>query len=76
VSTKAAKGYLAARPGTSNHGWGLAADLGVGGYASADYAWMRANAPAFGWDNPGWARPGGTKAEPWHWEFNPMGAAA
>jgi hypothetical protein len=69
VITKRAKGYLAATPGTSNHGWGLALDLNIGGYASADYKWLRANAPRFGWDNPGWARPGGSKNEPWHWEF-------
>jgi hypothetical protein len=76
VSTKAAKGYLAAKPGTSNHGWGLAADLVVGGYSSADYQWLLHNAPQFGWSNPGWAQAGGTKHEPWHYEFNPTGAAA
>jgi LAS superfamily LD-carboxypeptidase LdcB len=76
VSTKAAKGYLAARPGTSNHGWGLAADVQVGGYGSADYQWLLHNAPAYGWSNPGWARAGGSKHEPWHYEFNPAGAAA
>jgi hypothetical protein len=74
VSTKARKGNLAAKPGTSNHGWGLALDLVVGGYGSTDYLWLRANAPAFGWDNPDWARPGGSKHEPWHWEYQPAGA--
>jgi hypothetical protein len=69
VITKRAKGNLAAEPGTSNHGWGLALDLVVGGYSSADYAWLRVNAPRYGWDNPTWARPGGSKHEPWHWEF-------
>jgi hypothetical protein len=69
VITKRHKPGLAAEPGTSNHGWGLALDLVVGGYSSADYAWLRANAPHYGWDNPGWARPGGSKHEPWHWEF-------
>jgi D-alanyl-D-alanine carboxypeptidase len=73
VSTKAEKGYLAAKPGTSNHGWGLAADLAIG---TADYEWLRASAPRFGWDNPTWARPGGSKPERWHWEFTPPGAAA
>jgi hypothetical protein len=77
VSTKAAKGYLAAKPGTSNHGWGLAADLDVGSYSDARYLWMRANAPRFGWDNPAWGQPGGSGPhESWHWEFNPTGAAA
>jgi hypothetical protein len=70
VSVYARKPGLAARPGTSNHGWGLAADLVVGGYGDARYLWMRANAPSFGWDNPGWARPGGSKREPWHFEYH------
>lgn len=71
VRAKATKGHLAAEPGTSNHGWGIAADLagGLQSYGTAPYAWMRANAPRFGWDNPTWARPGGSKNEPWHWEF-------
>lgn len=30
VSTKASRGKWAATPGTSNHGWGLAVDLGGG----------------------------------------------
>jgi hypothetical protein len=71
VATKAAKGWLAAKPGTSNHGWGLALDLadGMTSYSSAQYQWMRQNAPTYGWDNPAWARPEGSKHEPWHWEF-------
>jgi hypothetical protein len=76
VSTKAAKPGLAAVPGTSNHGWGLAADVQVGGYGSADYQWLLHNAPAYGWSNPGWAQAGGSKHEPWHYEYNPTGAAA
>jgi len=69
VATKAAKGYLAAVPGTSNHGWGLAVDICAESYAGSRWAWLAANAPAFGWDNPDWARPGGSKYEPWHWEY-------
>lgn len=71
VAVKASRGYLAAVPGTSNHGWGLAVDLGggVNSYGTAEYQWMRDNAPDFGWDNPTWARPGGNKNEPWHWEY-------
>jgi hypothetical protein len=63
---------LAAEPGTSNHGWGLAVDLcdGIESAGSSRYAWMRDNAPAYGWDNPIWARPGGSgPQEAWHWEF-------
>jgi hypothetical protein len=76
VSTKAAKGYLAAKPGTSNHGWGLAADLAIGGFGSADYEWVKANGPAYGWHCPAWAQQGGSKPESWHVEYTPPGAAA
>jgi D-alanyl-D-alanine carboxypeptidase len=71
VRVRALKPGLAARPGTSQHGWGLAVDLG-GGVESADehYAWLRENAPDYGWENPDWARRGGSGPyEPWHWEF-------
>ena len=69
VATKAAKGYLAAVPGTSNHGWGLAVDICPETYSGSRWSWLAANAPAYGWDNPDWARPGGSKYEPWHWEY-------
>ncbi|MCF4121495.1 D-alanyl-D-alanine carboxypeptidase family protein [Antribacter sp. KLBMP9083] len=72
VATKTIKPDLAAVPGTSEHGLGLAVDLsdGLQSYGTAKYEWMRANAPAFGWDNPDWARAAGTKNEPWHWEYD------
>jgi LAS superfamily LD-carboxypeptidase LdcB len=52
-------GGLAARPGTSQHGWGLAVDIDVN---AAGQAWLRANAARYGFfeDVP---------REPWHWEF-------
>lgn len=67
----ARKPGLAARPGTSEHGWGLAIDVcdGPDQVNSARRDWFLKNAPEFGWDNPPWARPGGSKPEPWHWEF-------
>ncbi len=71
---KARRGGYAARPGTSEHGWGLAVDLCDGvdqGPSSPTYAWLRANAPAYGWENPLWARGGGGPYEPWHWEYMP-----
>lgn len=60
---------LAAVPGTSNHGWGLAVDLGCGiqNYGSAQYRWMTAHAGAYGWVHPSWALH--NPFEPWHWEF-------
>ncbi|GLZ39187.1 hypothetical protein Acsp05_28110 [Actinokineospora sp. NBRC 105648] len=71
VRLYAVKPALAAVPGTSNHGWGLAVDLcgGVQSFGSAEYAWMISNAALFGWSNPPWARPGRGREEPWHWEF-------
>ncbi|GAA1718579.1 hypothetical protein GCM10009809_13060 [Isoptericola hypogeus] len=74
VAVKASKGYLAAVPGYSNHGWGVAVDLGGGVdiFGTAQYEWLRENAPKFGWDNPGWARADGRKPEAWHWEYSPL----
>lgn len=55
------QGGLAAVPGTSNHGWGLATDLDLD--ASA-LEWMRSNAWRYGFveDVP---------REPWHWTYRP-----
>ncbi len=71
VRLYAQKPALAAVPGTSNHGWGLALDLcgGAQSFGSPRYAWLRGNAPSFGWVNPEWAWPGRGREEPWHWEF-------
>jgi LAS superfamily LD-carboxypeptidase LdcB len=66
---------LAAVPGTSNHGWGLAVDLGCGVQSSrsAQYRWMIANAGRFGWVHPSWAFH--DPFEPWHWEFGHLSGA-
>ncbi|SHF77222.1 NlpC/P60 family protein [Geodermatophilus nigrescens] len=68
------KPALAAVPGTSNHGWALAVDLcgGVHVAGTAQWTWMTQNAGRFGFVNPDWARPGGEKPEPWHWEFGDL----
>ncbi|MGY1619841.1 D-alanyl-D-alanine carboxypeptidase family protein [Geodermatophilus sp. SYSU D00691] len=65
------KPALAAVPGTSNHGWGLAVDLcgGIESFGTPQYAWMVANAGRFGWLHPTWADPGNGREEPWHWEY-------
>lgn len=62
---------LAAQPGTSEHGWGLALDLscGVQSFRTTQHAWVARNASRFGWILPQWARRSGSKPEPWHWEF-------
>ena len=58
-----------APPCRSNHGWGLAADINVGGFNSPVYKWLEANAHKYGYVNPPWAKPGGSKPEAWHWEY-------
>ena len=71
VRLKQEKGPIAATPGRSNHGWGLAIDIsGLGSQGSAEYNWLRANGPAYGWNHPSWARQGGSgPIEVWHWEY-------
>ena len=56
------QGGLAARPGTSNHGWGLAVDTDVNDARTLD--WIRTNGPRFGFVEA-------VPREPWHWEFRP-----
>jgi len=58
------QGGLAAEPGTSNHGWGKAVDLGGGANnnRTPENNWLRANAPRFGFTT--------IAREPWHWEWN------
>lgn len=53
------QGGLAAAPGTSDHGWGMAVDLDLDAKAQA---WMRQNASAYGFAED-------TPREPWHWAF-------
>jgi len=67
----AAKPGLAARPGTSNHGWGIAVDLcgGVESFDTEQHIWLAETARDFGWSNPEWAQATGSKPEPWHWEY-------
>ncbi|WP_062464285.1 S-layer homology domain-containing protein [Demequina soli] len=72
LASRARYGWMAAVPGTSNHGWGEAIDLAgeslPGGYDGEAYRWLIAALPEHGWTLPTWARPDGTKPEPWHLE--------
>jgi hypothetical protein len=63
------QGGLAARPGTSNHGWGTALDLGGGANSrgTKQNDWLMANAGRFGFST--------IPREPWHWEYKGSGAA-
>ena len=78
VVLRAAKPTLAAVPGTSNHGWGVAVDLcdGIQTFGSPTHDWMLANSMRFGWFHPTWAEPTGSKPEPWHWEYAGTAIAA
>ena len=71
VAVKAAKPALAAPPGSSNHGWGVATDLcdGIQQFGSPSHRWMQDNSLIYGFFHPAWAQQGGSKPEPWHWEF-------
>ncbi len=71
ASVRAKRGSLAAAPGKSMHGWGLAIDLCSSETSSREiYAWLNTNGEVFGWANPSWAkRGGGGKYEPWHFEY-------
>jgi len=63
---------LAAGPSTSQHGWGVAADLcgGIQDPGSPANTWMKAHAGLYGWFHPAWAEPNGSRPEPWHWEYS------
>ncbi|WP_432540644.1 M15 family metallopeptidase [Kineococcus sp. SYSU DK002] len=71
IDVKARKPGLAAKPGTSRHGLGIAVDLGGGiqNATSAQHLWMDRNAALYGWINPAWAQNRSGQFEPWHWEF-------
>lgn len=53
------QGGLAARPGTSDHGWGKSVDLRLDASAQA---WIRAHGAEFGFSE-------NVSREPWHWTY-------
>lgn len=61
---------MAARPGRSKHGSGIAADFcgGVQDDGSVQFKWMTANSEKYNWIHPDWAAR--NSFEPWHWEFD------
>lgn len=71
IVVKASRGFWAATPGRSLHGLGIAIDLcgGINDFGTTQHLWMLQNAPRFGFYHPNWASAGGSKPEPWHWEF-------
>lgn len=63
---------LAAQPGTSNHGWGIAVDLcgGTERFGTPQHDWLSSHGATYGWAHPAWAAAGGGKPEPWHFEYS------
>jgi len=55
------QGGLAAKPGTSEHGWGMAADLDLNSKA---LSWMRTNGAKYGFQE-------NVPRESWHWAYKP-----
>jgi hypothetical protein len=72
VRLKEEKGKWAATPGTSNHGWAMAADCAYSdprGFAR--WLWDHtATAREHGWYSPKWTHDGVGIEEPWHWEYD------
>jgi LAS superfamily LD-carboxypeptidase LdcB len=62
-------GNLAARPGTSVHGWALACDFGggVASHGTPQKTWMNQHAPPYGWHPRG---DGFAQREAWHFEYD------
>lgn len=56
------QGGLAAKPGTSEHGWGMATDLDLN---SSALSWMRQNGEKYGYVN-------NVARESWHWAYKPQ----
>ncbi|WP_066041886.1 M15 family metallopeptidase [Herbiconiux solani] len=67
---RSGKGNVAAVPGTSSHGQGLAVDINSWVYGNGGntdrHRWLVANAPRFGWS---WELVGKPSGEPWHFNY-------
>jgi len=74
VRVKKQYGGLAATPGTSNHGFGLAIDFAYGGGAkltpsTPQYKWLIENAATFGFKRLPYNPRHPESWEAWHWEY-------
>ncbi|WP_051639923.1 D-alanyl-D-alanine carboxypeptidase family protein [Cellulomonas sp. URHE0023] len=73
VAMRAALGTVAATPGTSTHGTGLALDVPElpceYGWDTPQRDWLITHGPAYGWTSPSWAHSNGSNPEYWHFEF-------
>ncbi|MBM6620006.1 SH3 domain-containing protein [Micrococcaceae bacterium RIT802] len=63
---------IAAKPGTSNHGWGLAIDFPETrdyGFGGKYYTWLKAHSKSYGWVHHKVYEKGSPYAEAWHFEY-------
>lgn len=64
--------YIAARPGTSNHGWGTAIDFPETydySFRGKYYKWLKQNSSKHGWVHRKILEEGSPYAEAWHFEY-------
>ncbi|MFL4475937.1 SH3 domain-containing protein [Paeniglutamicibacter sp. MACA_103] len=64
--------YVAARPGTSNHGWGTAIDVPETynySFRGKYYKWLKANSKKYNWVHRKILEEGSPYAEAWHFEY-------
>lgn len=73
VAMREALGTVAATPGTSTHGTGLALDVPElpceYGWDTPQRDWLVTHGPSYGWTSPSWAGRSGSNPEYWHFEF-------
>ncbi len=64
---------MAAEPGTSTHGHGIALDVALDGrtigFASREFTWLVEHGPYFGFYHPEFAGIWSPTPEPWHFEY-------
>jgi D-alanyl-D-alanine carboxypeptidase len=64
--------YIAARPGTSNHGWGTAIDVPETydySFRGKYYKWLKANSKKYNWVHRKILEEGSPYAEAWHFDY-------
>ena len=73
VAMRAALGTVAAVPGTSTHGTGLALDVPElpcqYGWETPQRNWLVTHGPSYGWTSPAWAHQDGSNPEYWHFDY-------
>lgn len=65
--------YIAAKPGTSNHGWGTAIDFPETynySFSGKYYKWLKANSKNYNWTHRKNLEEGSPYAEAWHFEYS------